>query len=498
MSIPLELLDQNPWWRNQEAIEHDKYIKTRHQSKVPWAPRLRYKFLWNEDIIYTLRGPRQVGKTTLLKYIIQDLLISGVPQRNIFYYTCDLISTPKELANILSSYLDFVGVSSNKRRYIFLDEISSIRDWQQAIKLLVDTGKLVSSTVILTGSHSLDIKRASERLPGRRGVHEDVPDKMLLPMKFAEYAETLNETIKNKLRELFLLKLENRLKAIKSLVNGKIPDTVHELSYFTKEINNLFHNYLLTGGMPQVIDNYLKNNQIAENIYRTYVDVVIGDLARWNKRENYLRQILRRVIASLGNPIAWNALKKNTDIGSHNTVADYVTTLQDSFILLILYHYNINRRAPNYHKQKRLHFQDPFFFHALNAWITGRDPFPNSLNVLKVPEILGLLVESVIANHLARLAFAFSQQKQLFDYETSLFYWKSKKKREIDFILRTDNNYIPLEVKYQSTIRKSDFYGIFDFIKSSGSRKGLVLSKNHLEIRSELVVVPTPLFLLLI
>ncbi len=101
------------------------------------------------------------------------------------------MSNPKELANILECYLQNARKTLPKQRlYLFIDEVSSVKDWQKGIKHLWDMGLLENCSVILTGSHSLDIRNASERLPGRRGSVKDVLDKILLPMKFTEYVET--------------------------------------------------------------------------------------------------------------------------------------------------------------------------------------------------------------------------------------------------------------------------------------------------------------------
>ncbi len=290
-------------------------------------------FKFDKDIIYTLRGPRQVGKTTLLKYLISDFLDKGVDPRRLFYYTCDPVNNPKELINIINKYLDAIRPDANERAYIFLDEISSLKDWQRAIKYLWDTGKLKNVTVILTGSHTLDIRKAYERLPGRRGEFFDVPDKILLPMKFVEYAETINHDIRGVMNRLNLIKIKNREHIILEIIQGIIPDEINELSLYKKELDLLFNQYLLTGGIPRVIDGYLKTGRISEGVYRTYIDVVCGDFARWNIRETYLRQVVRRIIDTLGNPVGWNALKQGTDIAHHNTIINYVNVLEESFIV---------------------------------------------------------------------------------------------------------------------------------------------------------------------
>jgi len=502
MSIPVELLDQNPWWRDPKAILKDKYIMALDKSKVQWDPRLKYKFDLNIDAIYTLRGPRQVGKTTLIKDMIRHLIKSQVPPRNIFYYTCDLIDNPKALVETISSYLTFARPSPKRRVYLMLDEVSSIKDWQKAIKHLADTGKLIQTTLILTGSHTLDIKKASEKLPGRRGLVKDTPDKIMLPMKFAEYAETLNKDVKDSIQEQGMRPWTRRKQLFLSLLKGNIPEEIKELSFLSKDLDLLFRQYLLTGGTPRVANEYLKHNEIPENVYKTYVDVVLGDLAKWGKRETYLRQVINRVFETLGNPVGWNTLRQDTDIASHNTVAEYVDTLTDSFVLLYLHRYDTSHQRPAYQKEKKIHFHDPFFLHAMRAWTTGKEPYESTLAFLKNPENVGLLSEGITADHMVRLAFLLCEQKQLFAYENMLLYWRGKKDREVDFVMR---ECLPkcaaLEVKYQPTINRKDTYGIIDFKKASGASSfsnGIILSKQTLEVRRNVTILPIWLFLLII
>ena len=179
MPLAIELSDQNPWWRDVAAIDQDMYIAAWKASRAPWNPRLQYTFDLDTDLVYTIRGPRQVGKTTLTKLMIRELLQKVEPRR-VFYYTCDLVASPKELSNIVAGYLDWLRTFTHERAFAFLDEVSSVRDWQKAIKHLVDTGKLKATTVFLTGSHTLDVKAMSERLPGRRGVAQDTLDLSLI------------------------------------------------------------------------------------------------------------------------------------------------------------------------------------------------------------------------------------------------------------------------------------------------------------------------------
>ena len=47
------------------------------EVRYKWYPALRHYISLDKDVIYTIRGPRQVGKTTLLKIIIKELINSN-------------------------------------------------------------------------------------------------------------------------------------------------------------------------------------------------------------------------------------------------------------------------------------------------------------------------------------------------------------------------------------------------------------------------------------
>lgn len=431
--------------------------------------------------------------------MIRDLINQNVSPRNIFYFTCDLIDNPKALADTITSYLEMVRPDKTQRAYLLIDEVSSVKDWQKAIKFLADKDSLIQTTLILTGSHTLNIKKASEKLPGRRGEAKDLLDKIMLPMKFAEYAETLSKDVKDTIKEHRMISWENRKAALTKLLNGEIPQEIKELTFLSKDLQKLFQNYLLTGGIARVTDEYLKHNQISENIYKTYVDVVLGDLAKWGKRETYLRQVISRVIETSGSPIGWNTLRQGTDITSHNTVAEYIDTLTDSFVLHYMFCYDTNRNKPAYQKEKKVYFTDPFFLHAMRAWIGGKKPFESTMEYLGDPEKVGALVEGIAADHMVRLSFRLCEQKQLFCAEDAVMYWRGKKEREVDFVLKHGlPKPVAVEVKYQPKITSRDLYGVIDFKKITDSPSAIVLSKETLEVRGNVIIIPIWLFLLIV
>ncbi len=496
MSIT-DFSEQNPWWRREGGL--GEALREYEEATVKWDPRIRYTFDNSTDAVYTLRGPRQVGKTTLIKLNIRDLLHSGTEPRNIFYFDCEnAVDTPRELEKILSTFLELPGLEASKRKHVFIDEITRVRDWQSAIKALHDRGKLKDCTLVLTGSHAIDVAKATERLPGRRGQTDDPPDKIMVPMKFSEYAETLDKEIDEMFLQLLLRKEENRRRVLRALSRGKATKEVNELRYYEKKLASLLKDYLLTGGLPKVLNDYRAKGVVPESTYRRYIDVVRGDLSRWGKREGYLRRVLARVLETTGTSVSWKNLGEGTDIGSHNTVMDYIDILRDAFILIYFYRLDSSKKTSAFEKEKKIYFSDPFFLHAVSAWVSGGDPFKESLGFLRKKENESLLVEGVIANHMVRFAFNISKQKQLFDYEKTLHYWKSNNQREVDFVLNLNGGYMPIESKFKTKISKDDRYGLADFAKATGTKSEIIVSQNEFSLYKGGAIVPAWMFLTLI
>lgn len=99
-----------------------------------------------------------------------------------------------ELIETMKTYFQIFERKAGETRYLFIDEITAVEDWQKSIKYLVDIGLLENSLLILTGSSAFDLKRSSERLPGRKGYGEDL---VYLPLTFREFLKALGFGGKN-------------------------------------------------------------------------------------------------------------------------------------------------------------------------------------------------------------------------------------------------------------------------------------------------------------
>ena len=500
MPISTDLVEDNPWWWNPKLIRRDMKIVDLDGLMVDWKPRIAYTFNFSKDLVYSLRGPRQVGKTTLIKLQIKQKLDEGISPYNIMYYAFDVDTAPKDLVNVIKEYLDGTErLRKDSRCYIFLDEVSAVKDWQRGIKRLWDQGRLINCTVVATGSNTMDIRTSSERLPGRRGTSNDVLDKIMLPMKFSEFVAAIDEDIGDLLGSHGLTRAHLRYMHFKKILDLDLDLGIEQLMPYVPVLNRYLKDYLLTGGMPRVVNEYLERGLVKESTFKMYLDAILGDLRSLNRNSSTFKQLSRSVIRAIGSTSSWRSLQKNTDIGSPDTVASYVDTLQNMFILSVFYQYSTKSKSGLFQKNKKIHFHDPFYFHVLNGWVGGDRPsFDTASRHLDDDANQGTLVEGVVANHLIRLAFNISPKKQNFEYSDILFYWKYGKDREVDFVYSNGVGIeAPIEVKFQNRISARDLDGLINFKRHTRQKNAILLSKDKLSLENEYVAIPVSLFLLL-
>lgn len=487
-----QLSEQNPWWVDKFNILQDFKVSNLNKLKYQWDPHIRQYINLDNDVIYTIRGPRQVGKTTLIKIVVKDLLLSkGVKPENIFFWSGER-NNAEELNQIIQTYLDWRLNSKDERKYIFIDEICSIKNWPKEIIYFANKGALVNCSIILTGSHSMDLKHSTELMPGRRGGDDDNPlDKILLPMKFSEFVKLIWPEFKQKMFDHNIIKKTDKQKKIFQLFEGKIEDDLNNLLLYKKKLDALLDMYLITGGIPATINEFKNSDKITNRLFNVYLTAVIGDLNRYNYKEHYFKQITKEIFRTLSSPVSWNSFTKNTEVKSHNTVQEYIIALEELYIANISYRCSIHDKKIHSF-MKKIYIQDPFIFHALHGWSNNKkDYFKNAkANILNL-EIKSKLVEGVVHNHLSRFSFGLNPI-DLFDPKDNICYYEDKNKKEVDFVLLYEEKYFPFEVKYQAQINSPDFFGFKSF------NKGVLITKDELGIYRNYAKIPLSLFLLLI
>lgn len=129
--------------------------------------------------VVTILGPRQAGKTTLVRDLFPDYTYVNLEDR-----------ATRELAEN-----DYIGFFDKYQEPMIIDEIQRVPDLLSAIQVKVDEDRRKNGRFIVTGSHQPRLREAvAQSLAGRTAIH------LLLPLSFEELArngsiKTLDESI---------------------------------------------------------------------------------------------------------------------------------------------------------------------------------------------------------------------------------------------------------------------------------------------------------------
>ncbi|MCS7385798.1 MAG: ATP-binding protein [archaeon GB-1867-005] len=486
-----------------------------------WTPRLLYllrkNFLEAEGkyVLVSLRGPRRVGKTTLIKLLIRELLLNRIDPLKIAYIRCDRagLGGVNGLANVIRDFIirrrDRPGDT-----FIFLDEVSSLKNWQLAVKDLYDSGLLTRNHVklLVTGSHSLDVRKGAETLGLRKGVMlEGGNDKLLLPMKFSEYAY-YREMLAGKrdIRSLFIskefLKVERRLDAFNELtrLDGGIPPFLEMAETYLNELYAYFEDYLLTGGFPLAVRQFLTLGRIHPSVYLDFVDLAVKDAMKWRLNENTLYDILYQLLEAPRGPFEAVPVKEISDnklankLGiSHNTVRQYLNYLVDAFVLIEVGKLkDFSKRKSPLRSPRKFYFWDPLMFYAFKAISAGSSD-PYSLVLSRLSEWRGVIVEMVVASNIAHMIFSLEIIQDIRLLKRKMFYFKSKPGREIDFLIDVKGRLIPIEVYSGNKVDSDHIKKLVRLSKQLKVRGILVYAGMEFYRNKDFIAIPAPLFMLL-
>ncbi len=259
--------------------------------------------------IIIIYGPRQVGKTTLVKEIIDE---AKLETSDILYLSCDI---PSRKSLISMPEPEIIKQNIGNVKLLVLDEAQQIENLGLILKVLHDAYPEIQ--IIATGSSSFDIaNKIKEPLTGRAKEYT------LYPLSFEEVSNAKNDTIKSDFEEyrmrygfypglpdglhnadeyLSLLQSNTLYKDILTLENIKKPKVLEDL------IIQLAHR----------IGTVISTNSLANEIKTTAVTI-----------ERYIdllekMYVIKRIYAYSNNPI--NERKKGykiyfIDIGMRNNI----------------------------------------------------------------------------------------------------------------------------------------------------------------------------------
>ncbi len=346
--MDIRFLPHNTHFENAAAFEtRDPHLNRLRQQPLVYRSDLLDSFPRDQAGIFTLGGGRQVGKTTLIKQWMGELLQAGIARERIVYLSGELIDDHHSLVRLVTEILGEMG--STGLNYLMIDEVTYIRDWDKGIKYLADSGMIDDTALFLTGSDLVILKEARMRFPGRRG-RADVVDFHLYPLDFSETV---------RLKKRFS---ENELETIENFRAEPAENMIDRLF-------EAFNEYLVHGGFLTAINDMAAHNRIMPATLATYSDWIRGDVLKRGKQEHYLREILEAVIKRYGSQVTWNALSRDLSIDHPKTVSDYVSLLASMDAVFVQPALLEDKLAAAPKKARKVMFADPFVFHAVRSWI---------------------------------------------------------------------------------------------------------------------------------
>ncbi|MHC9537969.1 MAG: ATP-binding protein [Vulcanimicrobiota bacterium] len=235
--------------------------------------------------IVILLGPRQVGKTTLLRELENYAVQAG--KRTAFF---DL-EQPRVLADFNRSDEEIGEIISNAGDIIFIDEFQYVRNISRIFKALYDSGKKVK--IVCTGSSSLEIHRhLKESLAGRRFLYRIYP---------LEYSE----------------------------IRGSFPGFP-------------FDDYLRFGGLPGLTHtgSEARKQQILNELVGSYI---LKDIKSLVREENIraFNHVLYLLAQNQGSTISVHSLSSEVGL-SAKSINRYLDILEQTYVNYRIYSYSRN------------------------------------------------------------------------------------------------------------------------------------------------------------
>ncbi|MCK4401220.1 ATP-binding protein [bacterium] len=278
-----ELLYQyNPWWE-------EDYNLTGVQEREYYLKQLRLH-IENKSILF-LTGLRRVGKTTLIKLLIKELIDKKVDVKKILYVSLDdYILRKNNIIEIVEEYRKILKIGQKEKVYLFFDEVTYKNSYQQQLKNLYDHNNV---KIIATSSSSSLLKDKKAYLTGRAIIIE------VKPLDFEEYLSFKGISVKRK---------ENYL------------------------LESYFKDYIREGGMPENVIN--PNREYLMNLID---DIIQKDITAYHGLKNHqiARDYFTLLMERSGKQLSINKIGNILKI-SPDTSRRYLNYFKETYLVQLL------------------------------------------------------------------------------------------------------------------------------------------------------------------
>ena len=344
-----------------------------------------------EPGLIIIRGARQYGKSTWLETQLRKTIKDFGPG-TAFYLNGDILINRDELSSSIRELIPLFTAKGPIKR-LFIDEITSIKDWQIGLKILFDSGELRNILVVTTGSKATDLMRGKERLPGRKG-RLDRTGYIFTPVSYAEFKKVCGKELKEK----------------------TLPA------------------YILSGGSPVACSELAFHKRLPEYVVEMVRDWIYGECSASGRQRASLLAVMNCLTKYSGVPVGQAKLAREAGLANNTVAAGYIGLLSDLLTVTPSYAWDNSRRMRITRKPCKYHFTNLL---VAVAWDTMKmrtiDDFQNLS-----PEKQGYWLEWLVAQEVWRRAAIRGEE-----FPETMNFWQSKQ-HEIDFVL---NSKAFLEVK---------------------------------------------------
>ena len=357
-------------------------------------------------------GPRQVGKTTLLRHAVPAAQWLSLDDPIL------LTSAKEESATFLKDHAT----------PLFLDEIQYAPQLFPHIKMALDRdgGK---GQFYLSGSQQFQMmKNVSESLAGRVGL-------LTLP------GISLRERCRVSFHAPFIPHaeyLEERKKSHADIPYDKVWSMIHR------------------GWMPDLIVNDSFDWQLFYSAYvRTYIERDVRDLAQVGDEEKFIR-FMTSAAARTGSLLNLSAMARDVGV-SPPTAERWLSVLISSNIVYLLRPY-FGNMAKRMIKAPKLYFLDTGLAAYLTRW--------NTPEALKNGAMAGEFFETWV---ISEIIAGYYNSGVL---EPPLWFYRDRDMREIDLLIEDGGTLFPVEIKKHADPRIEDIAAFSVLDKLSGVKRG--------------------------
>jgi len=358
-----------------------------------------------------LRGARQVGKTTLVNEFgkeFDNYLYINL-ERQDAYQVFENKSNIDELLTAI--YLLCNKARNSGKTLLFIDEIQQSPKAVARLRYFYE--EFPQIYVIAAGSLLESLIDIHISFPVGR-----VEYMALRPCSFNEFLSAMGET-----------------ELQKAHVAGAIPEAIHT------KVMQLFNNYTLVGGMPEVVSHYAQHKDLValRALYETLLIGYKDDVEKYSKKHT-TTSIVRYILQ-----YGWDFAAQRITLGSFAGSSYQAREMGEAFrmlektMLLELVYPTVNTTPPM-HPQQRKSPKLLWLDTGLLNHLVGVQKEVFGANDI-IDAWRGHIAEHIVAQELLASGFSVLAKRN---------FWVRDKKgtdAEVDFVIQIDNNIIPIEVK---------------------------------------------------